>query len=81
MTAKAEALDDYDRVVGRTMPPITFNVTQVIGSVVLDGTGDMSGKEAAFQVIAKNADDGVFRFPMPDGNDCIVTVEFDYHAV
>lgn len=52
-----------------------FDVTQVVGTVEIDGNGEYSAYEAAMLVIARHDAPGTFTFPTPDGGERRVTIE------
>lgn len=53
----------------------SFDVTQTIGTVMLDGEGENTPHEAAFLLIARHGSDGTFHFPAETGGMVAVTVE------
>jgi len=61
-----------------TMPG--FDVTCVIGRVVIAGGGPHPPHVAAFMLIAEHDAPGTYTFPMANGNECRVTVVHDDHA-
>lgn len=53
-----------------------FDVVCTIGRVELGPDGEDSPHVAAFKLIAQHDAPGTFSFPMRDGGECAVTVEY-----
>lgn len=53
-----------------------FDVVCTIGRVELGEDGEDSPHVAAFKLIAQHDTPGTFTFPMSDGGECAVTVEY-----
>lgn len=66
----------------RTFPKRpSFDITRVVGTVILDEEGDKTPFEAAFEAVAKDVEltgcaDGTFQFPSPNGDLCVIHVGF-----
>ena len=52
----------------------SFDVTCVVGTVILTDTGDVSPYQAALDCIGHHGAPGSFTFPMEDGRTCFVDV-------
>lgn len=75
MTTRGKAIPTETRD-GFPASPESFDVTCVIGTVDFRETGEFSPHEAAFLLIARHDTRGTFKFPMWDGREMSVTVDY-----
>jgi hypothetical protein len=57
--------------------PDGFAITEEVAFIEFNPNGEHSPHVAAFMAIATLDRPGTFRFPMPDGNHCVVDVGFE----
>lgn len=55
----------------------SFDVTCVVGTVMLDGSGEDPPHVAAFKLIALHDTPGEYVFPLAPGGKCRVTVAYE----